>query len=404
VRLLGRLRRAVAAEGSVLLKLGIYTLACLLVLGWLISQVGNVTFFADRTTYQAELHDVTGLVVNDEVKIAGVAVGKVTSIHIDHGRAVVTFSIDADVELRDATQVGVRWRNVLGQKYLYLYPATEGEVLEPGGTLPIDQAVDGADVGAFLDALGPVLQSIDPGDANAFVRALDEGLQGNEARVRGLLTDAATVSDTLGGLDTHVGSIVGNLDAVMGALAERDSAVDATLRNLASLSDDLAARNQSLESVVTDFSRVSAQLDQLVQDKRGDLDVTIDNLEAILGTLAQNRDALAETLDTLPAGVAPYHLISSYGQWFQIRVTVACLAGQTTCAQEDPFTGAASPLSGADAGNPGLAGIVGFANSGGNSPTAGLGGGSGAGGGAGGSLPPVVATAGRTATGAGGTP
>ncbi len=60
MRLLGRLRRAVAAEGSVLLKLGIYTLACLLVLGWLISQVGNVKFFADRTTYQAELHDVTG--------------------------------------------------------------------------------------------------------------------------------------------------------------------------------------------------------------------------------------------------------------------------------------------------------------------------------------------------------
>src|SRR5690606_27747564 len=122
--------------------------------------------------------------------------------------------------------------------------------------------------------------------------------------------------------------------------------------------------------------------DRLLQDNRGDLDATIANLEVILGTLAQDRDALAETLGTLPAGVAPYHLISSYGQWFQIRVTVACLAGQTTCAQEDPFTGTASPLSGADAEatNPGLAGIVGFANAGGNTPTAGLGDGTGAGG------------------------
>lgn len=401
MRFFGRFKRALVAEGGVLAKLGVYTLCCLLVLGWLISQVGNVSWFADRTEYQAELHDATGLVVNDEVKIAGVEVGKVTAIDVDHGRAVVTFSIDSDVQLRDTTQVGVRWRNVLGQKYLYLYPSDGGAVLEPGGTLPIDQAVDSADVGDFLNAMGPVLQAIDPGDANAFVRALNEGLQGNEARVRGLLSDTATVSDTLGGLDTHVGSIVENLDDVVGALAERDQAVDATLRNLSSLSDDLAARNDSLQSVITDFAQVSEQLNQLLEDKRGDLDVTIDNLEGILGTLDANRGQLAETLDTLPAGVAPYHLISAYGQWFQIRVTVACLAGQTTCSKEDPFTGTSTPLEGSDAANPGLAEIVGFANSGGSSPTAGL---DGTGSGNGGALPPVVATAlgGAGSTGGGG--
>lgn len=394
MRLLGRLKRALAAEGRVLVKLGIYTLGCLVVLGWLISQVGNVTWFADRSEYRAELNDVTGLVVNDEVKIAGVEVGKVTGISTDHGHAVVTFSIDSDVVLRDTTQVGVRWRNVLGQKYLYLYPADGGDVLAAGSTLPLEQAVDSADVGDFLNAVGPVLQAIDPADANAFVRALNEGLQGNEARVRRLLSDTAGVSDTLGGLDTEVGSIITNLDDVVGALAERDQAVDATLRNLSSLSDDLAARNDSLQSVVTDFSHASEQLNTLLEDKRGDLDATIANLQTILGVLDQNRAGLEDTLATLPEGVAPYHLISAYGQWFQVRATIACLANQTTCAKEDPFSGTSTPVGETgSSGEPSLAMIVGFANSGGSQPTAGLPG-------SGGGLPPVAATA--TSTGVGG--
>ncbi|MCB1005373.1 MAG: MCE family protein [Acidimicrobiales bacterium] len=393
MRLLGRLRRAVSAEGPVLVKLGVYTLGCLLVLGWLVSEVGNVDWFADRTEYRAELHDVTGLVVNDEVKVAGVVVGKVTAIEIDRGRAVVTFEVDDDVALRSGTQVGVRWRNVLGQKYLYLYPSDEGDALEPGATLPLDRAVDAADVGELLNALGPVLQSIDPADANAFVQAVNEGLQGNEARVRSLLGDTATVADTLGGLDGEVGRIVTNLDRVVGALAERDVAVDATLRNLASLSGDLAARNDSLQSVVGDLAEVSEQVNRLLAENRGDLDVTIDDLEVIAATLAANRDALAETLDTLPAGVAPYHLISAYGQWFQVRATIACLANQATCAKEDPFRGSSVPVAGTDARSPGLASIVGFANSGGSSPTAGLAPSPATGGDA---LPPVVPTAGAT--------
>ena len=69
---------------------------CLGVLGWLISIVGNAAFFAERTGYEAELDDATGLRVNDAVKIAGVEVGPVTGIEIEQGHAVVSFEIDED--------------------------------------------------------------------------------------------------------------------------------------------------------------------------------------------------------------------------------------------------------------------------------------------------------------------
>jgi phospholipid/cholesterol/gamma-HCH transport system substrate-binding protein len=363
-----RLRRAMRSEGRVVLKLSVYAVGCLLVLGWLVSIVGNTAFFADRSGYEAELDDATGLRVNDAVKIAGVEVGAVTGIEIEQGHAVVSFEIDDGTVLPSTTRSGVRWRSVLGQKYLYLYPGEGGEPLEPGDRIPLEQSVPSADVGDFLNALGPVLQAIDPDDANAFVQAVSEGVSGNEAQIRSLIDDSSSLATVLGGLDGEVGSVITNLDDVAGALAERDDAVDELLVNLSSLSGDLAVRNDSLNSLITDFGDVQDRLERLLRENRGDLDGTIDDLRVIADSLAAHDADLEGALATLPEGVAPYHLISSTGQWFGVRATVACLANQTSCSFEDPahaFSGASGPetLTGPEQG-PSVADIVAFANAG----------------------------------------
>lgn len=363
-RLLQRFGRTLRGEGRVLLKLGLYTVACLAVLGWLISMVGNAAFFQDRTGYEAELEDATGLRVNDAVKIAGVEVGAVTGIDIEQGHAVVSFEVDRGTRLPESTHAGVRWRNVLGQKYLYLYPGEGDELLDAGATIPIEQSVSSADVGDFLNAVGPVLQALDPEDANAFVEAVSEGLSGNEAQIRRLIDDSATLAQVFGGLDGQVGSIITNLDQVTTAVADRDDAVDELLVNLSSLSGDLAARNDSLNTLVTDFAGVQRRLARLLRDNRGDLDGTIQDLRVIADTLVAHDGDLAAALSTLPEGLGPYHLISSTGQWFGVRATIACLAGQTTCFMEDPTQSFGVGTTGGGSGQPAVGDIIDFASPG----------------------------------------
>ncbi len=365
-RFWSRFRRGLRGEGRVLIKLSLYSAGCLVVLGWLISMVGNAAFFADRTAYEAELDDATGLRVNDAVKIAGVEVGSVTGVDIEHGHAVVSFEVEEGTQLLASTQAGIRWRNVLGQKYLYLYPGDEGEPLASGDRIPLEQSVPSADVGDFLNAVGPVLQALDPADANAFVQAVSEGVSGNEAHIRRLIDDSASLTQVLGGLDGQVGSIITNMDQVTSAVARRDDAVDELLVNLSSLSGDLAARNDSLNTLVTDFADVQDRLARLLRENRGDLDGTIDDLRVIADALSGHRGDLEAALGSLPEGVGPYHLISSTGQWFGVRATISCLANQTDCSFEDPSHMAFGPpeqLSGHEEG-PSVSSIVAFANAG----------------------------------------
>jgi ABC-type transporter Mla subunit MlaD len=66
---------------------------------------------------------------------------------------------------------------------------------------------------------------------------------------------------------------------------------------------------------------VQDQLNRILSKNRTNIDATISNLSSVTGTLLANRAGLERTLCSLPAGLAPYYETSSWGQWFNVRVT-----------------------------------------------------------------------------------
>jgi phospholipid/cholesterol/gamma-HCH transport system substrate-binding protein len=357
VRALRYLRRHL--RGSTL-KFTAYALVCLVLLGGLAARIGNLHFFTHRVGYEADMTDVSGLNPGDDVKLAGVTVGQVGSITTRHGLAVVDFSVDPGVRLPVDTQVGIRWHNVLGQRYLYLYPSgSGGAYLRPGATIPPSRDAGDADIGEFLNALGPVLQSIDPAQANAFVQGVLGGLQGNLDQVGALIDNAATVSDTVGSLQVQLGRVIDNLTIVVGALGGRSQDLEQVVTNLATISSALASRNDTLDAVVENFSKVSGEFASLVGSNRSNLDTIIASLQTISATLASHKGDLDQDLSTLTAGLQPYTLISSLGQWFDVNTVYVC-HGQETAQNCSYQEGGPKPstTSAPAAGSGGLSGLM----------------------------------------------
>ena len=55
------------------------------------------------------------------MRISGVRVGTVNSIDIyERNYALVTFDVDSDAELNQATNATIRYRNLVGQRYIAL--------------------------------------------------------------------------------------------------------------------------------------------------------------------------------------------------------------------------------------------------------------------------------------------
>src|SRR5207249_4399428 len=85
-------------------------------------KIGNLQLFSHTYGLSAVFSDASGVFKGDEVKLAGVDVGRVTGTEIENGKAVVHFDVDKDVKLTTDSIVAIRWRNVLGLRFLYAYP------------------------------------------------------------------------------------------------------------------------------------------------------------------------------------------------------------------------------------------------------------------------------------------
>lgn len=311
------------------LKVAAFALVCLVLLAGLAARIGNISFFSHRMTYSAELTDATGLAPSEDVKIAGVTVGEVQSVSLQRAHALVTFSLNNNVHLRSGTQAGLQWQNVIGQKFLYLYPASSGRLLKPGATLPLSNSLPQADVGALLNSLGPLLGALHPQQANEIVEAFANALNGDETQVDQLISNAASVSQTVGSVDAQVGQLVTDLNQVMSALSSRSSDLGQVIANLQNVSQSLASRNDLLDQTVGNLGTISGEVASLEANTHNNLSGAITDLQAVSAEIQSRESELSQGLSSLGSGLAGYQEISSFGQWFQIQAVYSCLANET---------------------------------------------------------------------------
>jgi phospholipid/cholesterol/gamma-HCH transport system substrate-binding protein len=303
-----------------LAKVTAFTVASLLLTVALGMRIANVGFFDETYTLEAEFSNASGVFEGDAVKLAGVDVGRVTGTRIEDGKAVVEFEVEEATPLTTETRVGIRWRNVIGLRFLYLYPAEGGQPLEEGDRIPLARTDAAGDVGEFLNRLGPVLQAIDPQKANEFLDAMNTALAGNEVVVQSLFTEGATLATELGAMDQQIQALIGNSDRILSAYASQDDDLGSIIDDLDTLGGELAGMTDQINSLVENFAIVQQEMERLLVENRGNIDATLAHLASVTGTLAENRKALRRTLCSLPPGVTPYYQTTSWGEWFNVRI------------------------------------------------------------------------------------
>lgn len=306
-----------------LLKFSVFTLVCLAFAAWLISVIGNISPFADRSGYSARMEDVTGLLVNDAVKISGVTVGKVNGIEVeDGGTALVRFTVDEEVRLTDDTHVSVRWRDVFGLRFLYLDPG-DGEVVAADHTFPIEQSSAPADLGRLLDRLTPVMSALEPELQNQFLEAMAGALVGREQEIQSLIAEGASLTQAVASRDQEIGRLLTNAATILDAYARREAELRGLLTSFADVSETLADRNDVLAQAVSALADAQEELGSFVDDNDEELRLAFDALEDVADVLAVNHDNLEKIVTTTGRGLVSYHRISRLGQWFNVRAVGA---------------------------------------------------------------------------------
>jgi phospholipid/cholesterol/gamma-HCH transport system substrate-binding protein len=318
-----------------LVKLTIFAVVTVMASYVLVTTITNAGY-GDQLTYTAEFTDVAGLVEGDEVRIAGVRVGQVVGIGLadpvtgkdDRPVADVRLEVSTDVPLPVAVHATIRYRNLVGQRYIALTEGdgSGGENLDEGAVIPLAQTTNALDLTVLFGGFQPLLQALSPADVNRVSFEIIQVFQGEGGTMQSLLAHVGSLTNSLADRDDVIGSVIENLTTVMGTLADRDQQLSDLVVSLqqfvTGLSEDRNAIFDSLQTIDT----LATSTSDFLQQARAPLAADITGLGKLSNNVADTGDLVEKFLQTAPAKLDLTTRTAINSSWFNFFL---CRAGGT---------------------------------------------------------------------------
>ncbi|MGI5243911.1 MCE family protein [Dactylosporangium sp. CA-139066] len=276
------------------------------------------------TTYRAAFRDASGLAPGNEVRVAGVRVGKVTGVGLARNRSGayvrVTFRVDDDgVRLGTATAATIRIKTVLGQKYLALSPAGPGRLAEDA-EIPLERTAAPFDVVQAVSGLADTLDHIDTVQlADAFT-TIARTFADTPASVQASLDGLSRLSKTVSDRDAELRALLARAHEVSGVLAARDEEFQKLVADGAALLDEVSRRRDAVHDLLVGTNALATQLSGVVADNRDKLRPALEQLRGVVAILQRNRDNLEQTLQRMGPFVDAFANVVGTGRWFDSYV------------------------------------------------------------------------------------
>ena len=270
-------------------------------------------------TYYASFTEAGGIKANDEVRIAGVRVGKVQAVELEGDHVRVTFRVKTDSAFGDETHAAIKVKTLLGAMYLALEPAGDGQ-LEDGSEIPIERTTSPFDVIEAFSGLAETSVDIDTDQLAASLTTLADLTRNTPEEFRSALSGVSALSRNIAERDEQINSLLGNLDRVSKVLDERDQDIIGLMKDSDVLFRALVARRQAVHNLLVSTTTLSKELTALVRQTRADLKPALLKLEEVLEVLNKNEDNIDNSLRLM----APFYRVFANtlgnGPWFDTYI------------------------------------------------------------------------------------
>ncbi len=298
-------------------KLLIFILVTTIATGFLVVTIGNISFAATKS-YKAVFSDATSLVKGDDVRIAGVKVGSVQNVSIvDRDKALVTFDVREDQPVTESTYAAIRYRNLVGQRYIALTQGVGGpSILHEGATIPLKRTSPALDLTVLFNGFKPLFEALTPADINKLSYEIIQVFQGEGGTLESLLAHTASVTTTLANRDQLIGDLITNLNQVMVTIGKRDGQLSDLIVKLRTFVSGLTQDRKAILGSLDSVSSLAVQTSDLVTGIRPGLTQDVTQLRKVADNVDRNKAELDRALQVLPIKLKKIGRTAIYGSWF----------------------------------------------------------------------------------------
>lgn len=283
-------------------------------------------------TYSAIFTDVSGLHPGDDVRVAGVRVGRVDGIDLEGALAKVTFRVQREQVLYHDTIASVTYQNIIGQRYLGLSAGRSGDrtPLASRSLIPLERTRPSFDISYLLNGFEPLLALLDPRQVDNLTNGIIQALQGDSGSVLTLITETSALAESLAGPDQVLGEVITKLNDVVSNLAGQTHNLQTMISQTRDVLVTLGNRRDQLVASAGSINAAVVRLATITNNIRPDLQDIVRREPGFTGQLtgdARERFAyMGANLPMLLKGVARVSEDGAYMQGYLCDVNSSIFA------------------------------------------------------------------------------
>ena len=270
-------------------------------------------------TYYAAFSEAGGLKPNDEVRIAGVRVGKVKTVELAGDHVRVEFLVDRGVDFGSQTGAAIKVKTLLGAMYLALQPDGGGQLAEES-EIPVQRTSSPYDVVDAFSGLAERSERIDTDQLAESLNTVAQLTENTPEEFQAALRGVSDLSANIAARDAQLNTLLGNLRKVSGVLGDRRQDLIALMEDGDKMFRALVARREAVSDLLDSTSQLSVQLTGLVRDTRADLKPALDHLDSVVDVLNKNQENLDNSLRLMAPFYRVFASTLGNGPWFDTYI------------------------------------------------------------------------------------
>jgi phospholipid/cholesterol/gamma-HCH transport system substrate-binding protein len=300
--------------------IGAVGLAVLALLLYLAFNAASLPFIGGGTAYSAAFSEAGGIRPDDDVRIAGVKVGKVTGVDLEGDHVRVDFTITQDASFGPQTGASIRMKTILGEKYVALDPKGAGQ-LDADAQIPVSRTVSSYDViNAFQD-LTTTTERIDTDQLATSLTVIATEFKDSPQYVRATLDGLSRLSRTIASRDSELSSLLRRANSVTGLVRSRNQQISSLVKDADLLMVELVKRRDDIRTLFRNTSALAKQLTRLARDNRAQLKPALAELDRTLALLQKHDADLQKTIRAMAPFTRVYANTLGTGRWFDTWVS-----------------------------------------------------------------------------------
>ncbi|MGV0852404.1 MCE family protein [Mycolicibacterium phlei] len=320
------MRRPIETYGK--LRLGIIAVVVLsVVLGGALG-LGRLGFGKD--VYIAEFAQSAGLSVGDQVTVAGVRVGRVTSMRLVGDHVAVGLEVDDDLPMGTATRASIKLTTLLGARYVDLKPAGADPL--PGNRIPLSHTEVPYDLQAALQDATTTFEAVDAEQIARSMTTLSNQLRDTPEVLPQALDNIDHLSSVIASRRDQVYDLLRSTQRIAVLLGDQQHSLGLLVHQSREVLGELAARREMVVRLIDATTKLVQQLRPVLIDDRGRIDELMANLDGMLSAVHRNDALLRNTLQVLPVPVRNFANATGNGNEFDFTSTGGSMIDSIMCA------------------------------------------------------------------------